>query len=82
MKLQDKMAAYKRNFVKKAPPEALAVMQGAKDALRNSGILERAVKVGDQAPDFALIHTDGRRLTLADMLDRDWLVLGFYRGRW
>ena len=82
MTLQDKLDAHKRDFVKKAPEEVLAIMQRAKDELVQSGIMERTVKVGDLAPDFSLTNTDGRQLALGDLLDRRPLVLGFYRGRW
>lgn len=82
MKLPEKMARYTHNFLKKVPPDVVAVMQAAKDGLRNSGILERAIKVGDRAPDFTLTNTDGRQISLDDLLRRGWLVLGFYRGRW
>jgi hypothetical protein len=82
MKLSEKMAKYSRNFMKQVPPEVIAVMQEAKAELRRSGILARVIKVGDRAPDFALTNTDGRRMTLGDLLHGGWLVLGFYRGRW
>jgi len=82
MKLPEKMARYTHNFLKKVPPDVVAVMQAAKDGLRNSGVLERTIKVGDRAPDFTLTNTDGRQISLDDLLRRGWLVLGFYRGRW
>ena len=82
MSLKDTIDAYKAEFVKRAPPEARAIMLQATENLRNSGILARTVKVGDVAPDFTLADTDGNDLVLADLLDRGPVVLGFYRGRW
>jgi hypothetical protein len=82
MKLQEKLDAYKAQFVKKAPAEALAVMQRVTANLKSAGIAERAVKVGDVAPDFTLINTDDSPVSLADLLKDGPVVLGFYRGRW
>ena len=82
MKLQEKLDAYKAQFVKKAPAEALKVMQRVTANLKNSGIAERAIKVGDAAPDFTLINTDDNPVSLADLLRGGTVVLGFYRGRW
>ena len=82
MKLQEKLDRQKKNFVKSAPAEALAVMQQALENLKNSGILERTVKVGDTAPEFTLKNYDGQTVGLQDLLQEGPVVLGFYRGRW
>ncbi len=82
MKLQEKLDRHKKNFVKNAPADALAVMQRATEDLRASGILERAVKVGDAAPAFTLSNYNGQPVALQDLLDDGPVVLGFYRGRW
>ena len=82
MTLKAKIDAYKKEFVAKAPPEALAVMQRATEDLQHSGILDRAVQVGAPAPDFKLANTEGADVALAALQDRGPLVLSFYRGRW
>jgi len=82
MKLQEQMDAYNRSFKEKAPQEVLDTMQQAKDALKNSGILDRTVKVGDRAPDFSLKNTRGDTVGLQDLLGNRPLVLVFYRGKW
>lgn len=82
MKLQEKLDAFREDFEKQVPPEALKIMHRATEALRNSGILERAVKVGDTAPDFTLKNTDGKDVSLTQLLSRGPLILSFYRGRW
>jgi hypothetical protein len=44
---------------------------------------ERAPRVGETAPDFALRNEDGIPVTLAQLLDsRNAVVLIFYRGFW
>ena len=49
MKLQEKLDAYKRGFLKQVPEDALKIMHRATDDLQHSGIMDTAVKVGDQA---------------------------------
>ncbi len=82
MKLQERLDKYKAAFEKKAPPEALAVMHRATEDLRSSGLVEKALKSGDAAPQFTLTNQTGTAVSLADTLAKGTLVLGFYRGRW
>ena len=82
MKLQEKLDELKKDFETKAPPEALNVMHRATDDLRKSGILDRAISVGDKAPEFTLKNTRGQDVTLSQLLSKGPIVLGFYRGRW
>jgi uncharacterized protein YjgD (DUF1641 family) len=82
MKLQDKLDGIKKDFERKAPKEALKIMHHAVDDLRNSGILDRTVSVGDKAPEFTLKNTKRQEVTLNQLLSEGPIVLGFYRGRW
>jgi hypothetical protein len=82
MALQDKLNEHKANFEKNAPPEALEVMHRATADLRNSGILDRALKVGDKAPEFELENTSGELIRSKDILSDRLMVLIFYRGKW
>lgn len=82
MSLQDRLDAYKAEFVKKVSPEKLAIMHRATEDLRRSGILDRILKAGDQAPEFSLLNTRGEKISSADLLRRGPLVVTFYRGLW
>jgi hypothetical protein len=82
MSLQDRLNKYKAQFESSASPEALAIMHRATDDLRHSGILERALKVGDRAPKFALPNAQGQMVSSAKLLERGPLVVSFYRGVW
>lgn len=82
MKLQDRMDAFKREFEAKAPKKAIEIMHRVTEDLRNSGILDRAVKVGDKCPDFTLKNAKGQKISLHQLLTKGPVVLGFYRGRW
>jgi hypothetical protein len=82
MGLQEKLDAYRKDFEGSVPKEALEIMHRATQDLRNSGILNRTVKIGDQAPDFLLNNTRGEVVSLSQLLTKGPIVLGFYRGRW
>jgi hypothetical protein len=82
MSLQKKLSAMKKGIEAQAPKEAVEIMHRATDDLRDSGILEQTVKVGDQAPDFALQNADGQEFRLQELLAEGPVVLSFYRGKW
>ena len=82
MALQDRMNRYKKDFEAKAPAAALAVMHRAARELAESGILNRAIKIGDRAPEFTLKNTRDQEIRLEDLIRRGPAVLSFYRGRW
>jgi peroxiredoxin len=82
MSLKEQLEARKAEFVQKRPPEIVALMQKNVDALRQTAIVERAVRTGDSAPDFDLPDALGRRVRLSERLSRGPVVLTFYRGGW
>ena len=47
-----------------------------------SGATERALKEGEQAPDFTLPDAFGQPVTLAHLLQHGPVVITFYRGAW
>jgi peroxiredoxin len=64
------------------PAPALSVMDAETEALRASGIKDRALKPGTVAPDFVLPDTNGRLVRLWSLLSQGPVVLIFYRGGW
>ena len=82
MKLQGKLDRYKKSFLEKAPEAVVAVMQRATRDLADSGLVEKAVTVGDCAPDFTLENTAGEKVGLSGLLLKGPVVLTFYRGKW
>ena len=82
MKLQDKLNALKKDFESKAPADIIEIMHRATNDLRESGILESAVQVGDRAPDFSLKDQGGVEISLKGLLSQGPIVLSFYRGKW
>jgi len=82
MSLKDKLDKRKESFKTKAPRDALEIMHRATEDLKNSGIMDHAVKIGDKAPDFILKDTEGQDVNLGTPLGHGPVVLTFYRGNW
>jgi hypothetical protein len=82
MSLQAKIKAYKQGMMKKVPQDTLDIMHRATEDLKNSGIMNHTIKIGDRAHDFALEDTRGDRGTLQDFLQNGPLVVTLYRGKW
>ncbi len=80
--LQATLDQKREEFAKKVTPEALAAYeQGIKD-IAVTGVLDRALKVGAQAPNFELSDAGGVKRSLAAMLTEGPVVLTWYRGTW
>ena len=82
MALQEKLDRLKAGFEAKAPKDALDIMHRATDELRNSGIMQQVLKIGDKAPEFELNNADENMIRSKDLLSSGPVVLSFYRGRW
>lgn len=57
-------------------------MHRATAELTASGQANRALRIGDRAPDFILPGPDGKPVSSAALLARGPLVITFYRGVW
>jgi peroxiredoxin len=81
--LQDQLDAITTNTRQLVQPERLAVSEQATAELFNSGIEDRVLAVGAQAPSFSLQDAlTGRAVNSADLLALGPLVINFFRGRW
>jgi hypothetical protein len=80
--LQAQLDAHKRAFLASLPRWVARTLTGGIDQLVRSGIAERALRVGEQAPDFELPDPTGRRWQLGALLAAGPVVLTFYRGVW
>jgi peroxiredoxin len=81
--LQDQLDRITQNTRALVQPERLAVSEKATEDLFNTGIEDRILKPGAQAPAFtledALTH---KPVSSADLLALGPLVVNFFRGRW
>ena len=82
MSLAAKLDAIREAGAKRVPAEKRAVMGAATQALRDSGIAERFIKVGDPLPEFALDNARGQVVRSADLTARGAVVLTVFRGHW
>lgn len=62
--------------------ETKAVYRKAAESVAASGILENALREGDQAPMFELPDAFGNVVSLADLLEAGPAIVSFYRGAW
>jgi len=81
--LQDRLDRITQNTRSLVQPERLAVSEKATADLFNTGIEDRALKVGAQAPAFNLENALTQKpVDSTDLLALGPLVVNFFRGRW
>ncbi|MDJ0722147.1 MAG: hypothetical protein QNJ04_10975 [Desulfobacterales bacterium] len=82
MSLQETLDAMRASFESRLAPEIVATMHHATEALVQSGVRDRVLKAGDQAPPFTLPDHSGDLVSSDELLRDGPLVVGFYRGIW
>jgi hypothetical protein len=80
--LEEKLAAVRDSAAKRIPADRLAIMHNATEELRQSGVLDRVIKPGAQAPDFTLNDQNGALVTLSAMLTTGPVLMSVFRGFW
>lgn len=82
LSLQSTIEARKAEFRVKASPEKIAAYAEGIEAVVRAKIVEGAVQVGDQAPEFSLPNVRGEQVQLSEQLAEGPVVLTWYRGGW
>ena len=82
MSLEEKLAKLREGSAKRIPEDKRAVLGRATKELRDSGIMDGVIKVGDTLPPFALQNSDGVEVSSAGLLARGAVVLSVFRGHW
>ena len=81
--LQDRLDRITQNTRALVQPERLAVSEKATEDLFNTGIEDRILKAGAQAPAFVLEDALTQKpVSSADLLALGPVVINFFRGRW
>src|ERR1700756_532533 len=85
--LHSRLDEFKKAFESGAPPynatqEAIETMHRATVELEASGLANKALKVGDRAPQFSLFNQDHVQVNSADLLRQGLVVVSFFRGHW
>jgi len=81
MSLTEILRRLKENSAEKNPALAELVDRSARE-LRESGIMERVLHVGDKAPPFSLPNIRGESVALSELLGQGPVAISFYRGKW
>ncbi len=82
MSLEDKLAEIRAAGAKRIPEDKRAIIGRATRDLRESGIMDRVIKVGDALPPFSLANANGETVSSADLLAKGAVVLTVFRGHW
>ena len=80
--LQDQLDEITANTRHLVQAERLAIGERAIEELFATGIEERILQAGAQAPEFALKDSNGKVVQSRDLLGLGPLVIKFFRGRW
>ena len=80
--LEAKLKQIREGAAKRLSEETRATMRRATEALRDSGILDAAIKAGATLPAFSLTNARGETVQSADLLARGAVVLTVFRGSW
>jgi peroxiredoxin len=80
--LRKELDALREKSAKSAPPERVRAYEQGIDEVRKSGVIDKALKVGDRAPEFALPDATGKDVKLSELLGRGPVVVTWYRGAW
>ena len=78
----ERLAEMNRENCNQLPTPQVAILRKATAMLRRSGILERCLKVGETAPDFAIECCGRDATTLYQLLSNGPVVVNFFRGLW
>jgi peroxiredoxin len=80
--LQDQLDEITANTRQLVQADRLAVGERAVTELFETGVEERILPVGAQAPEFALKDSTGKLVRSRDLLALGPMVIKFFRGRW
>ena len=82
MKLQETLDALKMKNMASMPPEVVEILLKENEDLVQSGIADKAIKVGATLPEFTLPDERGNLVSSRDLLAKGPLAISFYRGVW
>ncbi len=82
MSLEETLAKVRAASAAKIPDDIRAIMGKAVQDQRQSGIMDKVIKVGDTLPAFSLKNTEGAEISSAALLAKGNLVVTVFRGHW
>ena len=82
MSLESELSKIREMAKERIPADNREYMLGEVNKLRESGILDSIIKVGDKLPSFSLQNERGETITPDACLANGGLVLTVFRGHW
>ena len=81
-KLNDKLQLIQKEMAQNIPVDILSAFGQSLHELIEQNLEDRALKVGDIAPDFTLPDAEGLPVSLYDTLQHNAVIISFFRGNW
>ncbi|MCO6510024.1 MAG: hypothetical protein J5I65_04455 [Aridibacter famidurans] len=82
MSLAKKLETIREGAAERIPESVREKMERATEELRESGLVDQALKKGDLMPSFELPNVAGEVVRSEELLRPEGLVISFYRGVW
>jgi peroxiredoxin len=80
--LAKQLDAFLAGLMERTDAKTAAALERSAAVQAESGVANKALSVGDRAPDFTLPDQHGRPVSLSGLLKQGPVVLTFYRGGW
>lgn len=82
IKLNEKLQLIQKEMAQNIPVDILNAFGQSLHELIEQNLEDRALKVGDIAPDFTLPDAEGLPVSLYDTLQHNAVIISFFRGNW
>jgi peroxiredoxin len=82
MTFSEQLTKIQQNIKGTIPRDRSLALDRETERITKSGILQQCLQVGDRAPDFSLLNTNGERIKLHALLAKGMTIVSFYRGNW
>ena len=82
MKLAEKFQHIQQGMAQQLPENILNAFSQSLCELMNKNLEAHALKVGETVPDFTLPSSEGKQVSLYEVLKENSVVLSFFRGNW
>jgi hypothetical protein len=82
MELNDELDALLVRKLAESSAEFTSAMSASQKIIRDSRVIETALREGEVFPDFSLPDSTGAIVQWADLLTLGPLIVSYYRGQW
>lgn len=82
MSLKEQLDNFKEIGFSQMPIEVAKILLDGIEEVIQSNIAETSLKKGDKIPDFNLPDIHGNNLNIKKLINKEFLIINFYRGGW